>query len=155
MAPDPYATHLEALAQAVCMTQGGILELGCGHYSTPMLAGIARAQNRRLLVQAANADWAGRFRDLAEVQLADWPRWSPPRGPWGVVLLDSEEPARKRGHRLPQMRADVATRGAWIVVHDAEVMMEQPEWPDWKKGYDVTIFRKYIPMTALCVPVGA
>src|ERR1019366_4837505 len=60
---DPYATHLAPLVACIRHTQGAVIELGCGDYSTPILHHLCPG---RLLVSAdSNRAWLGRFADLA------------------------------------------------------------------------------------------
>lgn len=146
---DRYATHLQALLDTALSTAGPILELGCGDYSTPVLATIARHQHRRFLVQASDRSWAERYRDLAEVEVIDWTRWSPPAGQWGLVLLDSEESTAWRITRLPALLG-VADA---IVVHDADAAMTRPHWNECVRGFGIHWYKRYLPWTAVLRPV--
>ena len=60
--PDPYATHQPLLMLAVANTKGPILELGAGHYSTPLLHAFSRY--RGLITLDSDADWLERFSPL-------------------------------------------------------------------------------------------
>lgn len=149
---DAYATHLEALAEALASSEGPVLELGCGDYSTPLIAAVTRQQARRFLVQAADAAWCARFSDMAEVQRVDWARWVPPPPPdadrWGLVLLDSEESTAGRLRRLPALHG-LAQR---VVLHDADAAMTRAHWAECTAAYAVTLYRRYLPWTALLLP---
>lgn len=144
---DRYATHLEALVATVLGVDGAILELGCGDYSTPVLAAIARAQGRRFLVHAADESWAARYRDIAMIEIVDWSRWEPPPGEWGVVLLDSEESTAGRILHLPKLRAAGA-----IVVHDADSAQTRRHWAECTEGFRIEWFRRQVPWTAVLRP---
>lgn len=108
MAGDGYATHLEALAWAFAHTEGPVLELGAGWYSTPMLNGLAEATGRRLVT----------VEDRLEVP---WPTVAPgPDGThpaeddaWGLVFVDHGDAARRAESVLRY-------RGTTVVVHDTE-----------------------------------
>lgn len=146
---DPYSTHLEALVETAMTSKGPILELGCGHYSTPILAAIATAQERRLLVQASNAEWAAHFTEHADLELVDWKNWTPPEGKWGMVFLDSEEAVRDRIKRLPVL-AEVSEV---VVMHDANVAMQNPDWKSLVAGYkEIRVYHKHVPWTVVMIP---
>lgn len=147
---DPYSTHLEALVQTALQTTGGILELGCGHYSTPILEAIAKTQGRPYLSQASDANWASQFN--GSVQVISWESWEPPTNPdspdgkWGMVFLDSEENTWSRVRRIPSLAKVTDT----IVLHDAEISMMREGWRDAISAFpDVTIFNRYRPYTAV------
>lgn len=147
---DPYSTHLEALVKTAMETKGGILELGCGNYSTPVLEAIAKSQGRTYKAQASNATWAKQFN--GSVQMISWESWTPPRcetspdGKWGMVFLDSEEKTWDRVKRIPQLAEVTDT----VVVHDADVSMMREGWPAAVTAFpDVTIFDRYKPNTAV------
>jgi hypothetical protein len=46
MQMDPYSTHQALLVAAMLKTQGPILEMGGGYYSTPIISAFANAQRR-------------------------------------------------------------------------------------------------------------
>lgn len=146
---DPYATHLEALVDTAMSSKGPILELGCGHYSTPILASIAAAQGRKFLVQASNEEWAGQFLETAEVELVDWKTWAPPEGRWGMVFLDSEEAVRDRIKRLP----DLAKVADVVVMHDANIAMKNPDWKSLVVDYQkIEVYHRHVPWTVVMLP---
>lgn len=113
---DRYATHQQPLIEAALRVEKGILELGCGHYSTPLLKAIAEFRGLPFLSQASSADWAKQFDG---VQIVDWETWQPPEGTWDMVFLDSEESTKNRIKRLPVL-AEVAKV---VVMHDADAAM--------------------------------
>lgn len=142
---DAYATHLEALVMAIASTTGPILEMGCGDYSTPLLAAAARAQGRRFLVQSSDPEWSGRFHDLANVELVDWAAWQP-QGAWGLVLLDNEESTAGRLDRLGQLRG----HAGMVVMHDADGAMTRPSWGQRTGEWgSMRLFSRYRPWTAV------
>lgn len=146
---DPYATHLEALVETALQSKGPILELGCGNYSTPVLASIANAQGRKFLVQASNEEWAAQFMETAEVELVDWKTWNPPVSRWGMVFLDSEEAVKDRIKRLP----DLAKVADVVVMHDANVAMKNPEWKSLVMDYGrIAVYHKHVPWTVVMTP---
>lgn len=146
---DRYATHLAPLVGAALSTSGGILELGCGDYSTPVLAEIARHKGVPFVVMASDPVWADRFRGLCTVRLVDWAVLSASdiaTGPWGCVLLDNEEKTAARIRRLPVLREI----GRAIVVHDLENCERHGHWGEMISGFtSVDRFTDYQPGTAV------
>lgn len=152
---DKYATHLEALVTALMDNDGPVLELGCGDYSTPVIAAIARAQGKKMLVQASDASWADRYRGIngVQIEIVKWPEWQPPKplashDTWGVVLLDSEESTAGRLRLLPKLlgKADV------VLLHDANFAKTRPHWDECVKGYDIKWYKRFDPHTAVLTP---
>lgn len=142
---DPYATHLPVLVETALRTTGPILELGCGDYSTPVLAAIASQQGRRFTVQASDRNWSDRFKDIADVEMVDWLTWSPPPGRFGLVFLDNEEFTKERIKRLHQLAAVADV----IVMHDADVASTRPHWAECTAGLTVAMHKRYTPWTAV------
>lgn len=61
MTIEPYSTHLPLLVAAVAATEGPVIELGSGLYSTPVLQGLCLAQRRELWTFENNAEWMMKF----------------------------------------------------------------------------------------------
>jgi len=59
-----YGTHFPALATIVANTQGPILEMGCGDYSTPMLHALCAPTKRMLVSTDVHQSWLSLFLDL-------------------------------------------------------------------------------------------
>lgn len=121
---DPYATHLRALVGAVARTQGPILELGAGEYSTPILHELSCAAGRLLWTVDDNYQWLSRFRAFESdehrlIHVVDphrtWIDWSEC---WEVVLVD-HRPAWVRRDAIEECL--VRSIGpTFVVVHDTE-----------------------------------
>ena len=145
---DVYATHLQALVETALATDGPILELGCGDYSTPVLSAIARRQGRVLKIQASDVNWLYKFTEFGDIEhVTNWDEWEPPRDvdEWGMVFLDSEQSTLGRIERLPQLMA--VTRV--VVLHDAQGAVTRPRWQACTAGWDVEIRKRYNPWTAI------
>ena len=143
---DPYATHLEALVQTAMETSGGILELGCGDYSTPILQAICKVQSRDYKCQSSNKHgyWVDRFGGVELI--TDWETWRPPPGPWGMVFMDSDESTANRVKRIPLLAEVTDT----VVLHDADITMKRDGWPAAQAAFpNVVLFTKYLPHTAV------
>lgn len=116
---DPYATHQRLLIAAAMQTSGTIVEMGCGDYSTPMLAEIAAAQNRQFGVYTTSRGWGDKYRELADVNIVrSWSEYPYPA--CGLVFLDNEEYVRDRKKHVPQL----LVTGGVVVCHD----MDRNEW---------------------------
>lgn len=122
--------------------EGGILELGCGDYSTPILAAIAKRQNKPFHVQGSDAVWAKKYGDLVEI--IDWDTWAP-KGRWGMVFLDSEEDTGKRISRIPALAAVTDV----IVMHDAQASKYRQNWDECTKDFAVEMHQTHFPWTAV------
>jgi hypothetical protein len=143
---DVYATHLHPLVEVALDTEGPILELGCGHYSTPVLSAIARHQQRRFHIQASDVSWLYQFSEFGDIEhVLDWDTWQPPEGDWGMVFLDSEQSTRGRIERIPQLREHTRV----VVLHDAQGAVLRKRWSSCVEGWDVDIRKRYNPWTAI------
>jgi len=117
---DPYATHQRLLIAAAMQTEGLIIEMGCGDYSTPLLAEIAGAQDRPFIVYTTSPEWGAKYRGIADVRVlkawADhpYPSWC------GLTFLDNEEYVRDRKKHVPRLLATSEV----VVCHD----MGENEW---------------------------
>lgn len=61
-----FGTHTAALAEAIARTQPDVvIEFGCGHWSTPWLAGLARGGAFRLHTFESCPDWHSKFKFYA------------------------------------------------------------------------------------------
>jgi hypothetical protein len=115
---DKYATHLGPLMMACTVTEGRILEIGSGRYSTPMLLQVAQGSGRLLTTVEENEDWYWRIKQTPGhfVHLAPDVREVLPqlaKIDWGVVFVDGHS------HRLECVKA-LAPVSQSLVVHDAE-----------------------------------
>ncbi|MBI2743581.1 MAG: hypothetical protein HYX48_06665 [Chlamydiales bacterium] len=151
----PYSTHLVPSVAAAIHTgmlwpNSSILELGCGHYSTPLLSSIAKAQGRNFELITSDPEWARRFQNDANelhlIEFSTWPDFSF-KGEWGMVLVDNEELVIDRFAQLFKL----SEKAKVIVFHDANRIEEQGiSW-----GLIHTIYRhihfydRYSPKTAI------
>jgi hypothetical protein len=117
---DGYSTHQPPLAACVMATQGPVLEIGAGLYSTPLLHALCGAAGRALVTVEADARWAGRFKALEapwhRVVAQDLPGTPEPLAdtPWSVVLVDGTTLSRR-----PWL-ATLANAAELLVVHDSQ-----------------------------------
>lgn len=96
---NPYSTHLVpsitvAIHTGLLWPKSSILELGCGHYSTPLLSSIAKIQERNFQLITSDPDWLKQFqRDPDQLTLIEFSIWPEVffEGEWGMILVDHEE----------------------------------------------------------------
>lgn len=123
-----HGTHLPALMHYVLITEGPVLELGCGHYSTPVLHDLCRGMRRRLVSVEADPDWRRRFHHLASAwhQFVRSCEQLHGDANWSVALVD---------HAMDRRQTDLvalADQARFIVVHDTNCS---------RYGYDLRGFR--------------
>ncbi|MDN3506588.1 MAG: class I SAM-dependent methyltransferase [Simkaniaceae bacterium] len=156
-----YGTHLTPLLTALAHTDGPVLEMGCGDFSTPPLHSICQPTRRFLVTAETDERWMGLFTDLAcswhhfqyvpcydelwtgQQDSALWNSVGSSMPRWGVVFID-HRPGERRVIDIQRMRhkADI------IVVHDTQ----QPAY-----GYEPTLstfkyrytYRRYAVETTL------
>ena len=139
---EPYATHIEPLINAALETEGDILELGCGDYSTPILSAIALHRGNRFVVNSSDPEWANRFRNYAEVEIVDWNTWIP-SGNWGLIMLDNEQLTCDRIKWIPKL-SKICKK---IVMHDADAARLSSEYSTLTAGLQASIYAKHTPWT--------
>jgi hypothetical protein len=117
---DRYATHLPVLVATVCHTEGPVLELGSGHYSTPILSALCARFGRDLVTVDCDPNWLSNFAGLESkhhrlVHAADWERCQVIDDAWGLAFID-HAPAERRTHDIRRLK----DRAGILVVHDTE-----------------------------------
>ncbi len=125
-----WGTHQTPLVTAVMNTNGPILELGCGDFSTPLLHAICSTNQRTLLSTDTDKKWLRLFLDLE----TPWhtfvyvPVFENPRNPqenkwdqigtdihWSIVFID-HHPGTRRAVDIKRLRSHTDI----FVVHDTE-----------------------------------
>jgi hypothetical protein len=110
--PDPYSTHQRLLVRGLMETTGPVLELGCGHYSTPIVQEICRSMDRELTSLDNHPAWVKQF----VAKTVRWDRFSPNRF-HGLTLIDhADPPHHQRWKQILKLLPWCDT----FVVHDAE-----------------------------------
>lgn len=138
---DQYATHLPLLATCLAGTDGPVLELGGGWYSTPLIHALC--PRRRVVTlehDAAMAAWlAERFAGDSHVvrHVPDWdaaeePDWNG----WELAFID-HAPAERRKTELARLRGNADI----IVIHDSDVGFYglEPEMARFAHRVDYTL----------------
>lgn len=120
---DPYATHLPVLVREALQARGPILELGCGDYSTPVLAEIAQHVEQPFFFYSADPVWSARF-PTVQKYIVDWAAVKFP--PADIVLLDNEQFTKDRIRHLPAL----SKTSRVVVVHDLEACSTHKHWAE-------------------------
>ena len=141
---DGYATHIEPLVKAALESKGDILELGCGDYSTPILALIAKSRGCKLYVKASDPVWASRYKDVenCEIEIVDWATWKV-SGHYGLIFLDNEEHAPQRVYRMTGLLSFTDC----LVMHDASQAVATADLFNVLSGKEYTYYDKHDPAT--------
>lgn len=127
-----YGTHMACLVAAAVHTDGPILEMGAGDYSTPLLHSVCSKNERYLLSTDTDQKWLSYFTDMendwhkfkyVKVYEDDWEinpqpnEWDAIGGDrhWSVVFID-HRPGERRVIDIARLRNNTEI----FVVHDTE-----------------------------------
>jgi hypothetical protein len=129
---DPWGSHLPALIACASATDGPILEVGVGYYSTPILHALCQGSERRLMSVDEDLDFAENFKSTYArpwhgftyspdyAVLADLAKEQ-----WSVVFIDNGKspPGARRGADA----ALFARSATFVVVHDHDLIETGPD----------------------------
>jgi len=96
-----WGSHLVPLMACVCATRGAVLEIGAGHWSTPMLHRYCTAGGRRLVTLDNDRKWIEQFADMRvcehELHGCKYDDVLPAlaKQQWSVVFLDQSPGGRR------------------------------------------------------------
>jgi hypothetical protein len=130
----PYTTHIPMLIKCVQATDGGVLELGAGLSSTPLLHWLCQEKARPLITFEENKmfyDYARKFQSRNHrIRLTDWNNFKV--GHWSVALVDQATKSRAKTIAYLKDKVD------YIVVHDTHAEEHygyDKVWPLFKYRY--------------------
>jgi hypothetical protein len=121
-----YGTHLAALIKAMSKTDGDVLELGMGLFSTPYLHYQCMLSNRKLVSYVNFKSYAQFFLDYGypnanhEIILIDDYAHAKINKPWDVVLID-QTPDTSRIIEAKRL----ANLAKYIIIHDSNGRYEK------------------------------
>jgi len=129
-------SHLPVLSMLLNRTDGAVLEMGCGYYSTPLLYWTCKAQRRLFVSYENDKKWCEKFEDLGTQHMEDWQKAPIDDTFWSVVLVD-HRPALRRHKEARRLR----NNASFIVMHDSEPEIDRfykYSWiyKDFKYRYD-------------------
>lgn len=132
-----YGSHMPVLMKIFSLTNGPILELGTGLYSTPYLHFACLPTNRKLVSCDNDESWIRNFKDYRtdfhEVNLIDdWGKLDT-SGDWDIVLVD-HGPDERRHIEAKRF----ANKAKYIILHDSN-----PEYDYLYKYSEIYPFFKY------------
>ncbi len=98
-----------------------VLELGAGHYSTPLLHYACKAAGITLVTLDSDKAWVAQFDDLRSPQhhifhVPNWDACDVLDREWSIVLVD-HAPGNRRGAELLRVKG----KARWYVVHDSQM----------------------------------
>src|SRR3989344_8864510 len=145
-----WATHLPLLVRMFDKTEGDVLELGMGYFSTMILKWLCEMSGRTLYSYESNKEWYGKvakedpkpFHKI--IFCSDWASADIERH-WGLVFID-HSPLRKRHIDIKRLanHADV------IVIHDTQP--ESDKYYNYSKIFPLFKYRldftKFKPWTS-------
>jgi len=125
------ASHIPTLVQVLSISQGPILELGTGPFSTALLHSLAVDQNRELVSYENDLKYYIHYKNFARGLHAihfvtDWDSIVVQRT-WGMAFVD-HAPEERRAIEVSRL----ANYADYIVVHDSEKL----ELPSFKYRTD-------------------
>jgi hypothetical protein len=130
---DPgWASHLPVLIRALELTDGPVLELGAGMFSTPLLHALC--QNRYLRTLESDSRFSDMFKKFRTpnhdiLLVEDWSDVDLDEE-WSVALVD-QKPAEARAPSIKQL-----TNVDYVVIHDSN----DPEY-DYESIYPLFAYR--------------
>lgn len=112
-------SHMAVLAKLLSITEGSVLELGGGFYSTPLLHWLCLPTKRELVTYDSLPQYFNAIKryesDFHKVILVDdWDKAEIKR-PWEIVFID-HWPAERRIEEVKRL----ANLAKYVVVHDTE-----------------------------------
>lgn len=136
-----YTTHMGVLIKAVQASDGDVIEMGGGPFSTPLLHWLCKLYGRKLTTYEHARDYYDYERNFQSKEhrirlVTDWNKIKPVR--CGVLFID-HHPSARRGIDAIRFK----DHADYIVLHDAE--------RDVKYGYDWTRF-KHVYIWKECKP---
>lgn len=115
-----WSNHRHLLWDALELTSGDVIELGCGDGSTPFLSRYCKARGRMLYSYEGDLDWYDRMKMYREdhhkvIYVKNWDDVSAGHVLCGVVLID-HAPGERRKVDIQRF----AQTASIIVAHDTE-----------------------------------
>lgn len=112
-----YQSHLPALLACIAQSDGPVLELGVGHFSTPHLHALCGALGRNLISVESDKEWRHEFQ---KYEHAPWHYvvrdWCDLGLRWGVAFIDHSPGGANRAAAFKAL-IDVSE---FVVAHDAQ-----------------------------------
>ena len=137
--PANYSSHIPVLLYALGITEGPVLEMGVGFFSTPLIHWLCVPHGRKVMSMDNNKQFCDSLKPFAgplhEIELVrDW-EGTKIKQPWGLAFVDHEPPKRRKIDV-----ARLAEHARLIVLHDTSpeqnrVFEYDEVWPLFKYVY--------------------
>lgn len=141
-----YQSHLPALLAAVAASEGPVLELGVGYFSTPQLHALCGTMYRRLVSFESDKEWLAEFSNRLSNHLHDFVMECPlgMGEQWGVVFVDHSPGGQNRADAFLK----AGSESQFVVVHDYHLENEDAIKP-LLNGFMYHVTRSYDPPTLI------
>jgi hypothetical protein len=147
-----WASHLPVLIKILQISDGPVLELGSGIFSTPVMHWLCLESKRRLITYEDVPDYYNMIKRFSygmhEIKLIeDWDKIPIDNVHWGVVFVDHNPPERRKIEI-----ARLANIADYIIVHDTESQMDaetgfiKESFPLFKYSYN---YKRQKPYTSV------
>lgn len=149
-----WCSFMPALMRAMVSSSGPVLEIGIGHFSTPVLHEVCLAQNRMLISVEDNLEWHENFAakyvcSNHMLYFADYdqilPTFAEMRSKFGVVFID-ESPGGSRRRKSFELFMPVSQ---YVVVHDYHRENSEAIQPLLTPDIQWKVYSDYDPPTLL------
>lgn len=124
-----WASHLPALFSCLLATNGAVLEVGAGDWSTPLLRKFCEVAGRQFWTAEENQVWAAKV-NSAYMPLSEMTKFLTSKSTeyWSVVFLDHN------GHRRAADALLFVDSAEYIVIHDypAPEIFDSLDLSRWK-----------------------
>jgi hypothetical protein len=163
-----YGTHMAPLLTAITHTQGPILEMGAGDYSTPLIHAVCSKNHRRIVTVETDHNWLTQFLDLKTTwhtlvylpvyhqdgTLRDAHLWNTVGEGchWGIIFVD-HRPGERRVVDILRLKGNADI----MVVHDTEEASYhfEPALNQFKYRYDYKRYTVYTTLVSDTIDVQA
>lgn len=147
-----WASHLPVLIKVLQVSEGPVLEIGSGLFSTPVMHWLCLEAKRQLVTYEDHPTyyrWNKTFRsDLHElVFVEDWDKIPIENQHWGLAFIDHNPPQRRKIEA-----ARLANIADYVIVHDSEPHMDietdyvKSTFPLYKYHYQ---YKRRLPYTSV------
>ena len=135
-----WGSHIPILVKVMNLSQGPVLELGMGLFSTPLLHWLCLEQKRQMVSYDNSLEWVkmnktfeSPIHRILYTQTADWESAGADRH-WGLALVD-HHPGIRRGIDAIRLK----DKADYVVVHDSDLLTEygyENIYQHFKYSYD-------------------
>ncbi len=113
-----WSSHIPLLVKVMEVSEGPVLELGAGLFSTPLLYWLCFDQDRQFISYDNSMEFAQTLQNFGVQFVDDWD--SVKVAQYGVVFIDSAPPERRHIDV-----ARFAEHADYIVIHDSQRHLDQ------------------------------